>query len=186
MLLFVARVTIAPRSYVHEPNELSATDTASAPRSWSAHGREEKPQGNPREEETLQWQWWLETSPSSYHTGDLVLLSFGRQGGLGQMTLQLGRKLAGGAKWWMTAAFRAGGACVDFGMLRWWLGLCHRATCSRDWQRVQPAEHRSVPAICASLRRARNLNFKCRISTVTRSPGNYRARNICENHLVTF
>ena len=95
LLLFIACVAIAPRSYIHEPNELGATDTTSAPRSLCANAREETPLRNPREEETLRWQWWSERSPCSYHTDDSVLLSFGRQGGIGQMTLQLGRKPKG-------------------------------------------------------------------------------------------
>lgn len=36
------------------------------------------------------------------------------------------------------------------------------------------------------IRRAQNLNFKCEILAVTRSPGNCQARNVCENNLVMF
>lgn len=84
-LLFIASVTIAPRSYIHERNELGATGTTSAPRSLRANAREEKPLGNPRAKRRLHWQRWSEWSPCSYHTD-------GRQGGIGQTTVQLGRK----------------------------------------------------------------------------------------------
>lgn len=51
LLLFIACVTIAFRSYIHDPNELGAIDTTSAPRSLLANSREEKLLENPRKRE---------------------------------------------------------------------------------------------------------------------------------------
>lgn len=55
MATFIACVTIAPRSYVREPNELGATGTTSALRSFGATGREEELLGNPRENMSQCW-----------------------------------------------------------------------------------------------------------------------------------
>lgn len=123
LLLFIACVTVAPRSYIPEPNELGATDTTFAPRSLRANGREEKLLGNPREEKTLHWQRWPERSPCSYHTDNSVLLSFGRQGGIGQVTLQLGRKPKD-ADWRSKVG--------DDGCLQSWWSLCWFG--DADWE----------------------------------------------------
>jgi len=85
------------------------------------------------------------------------------------------------------AALRADGTCVGFGMLneRRWLGLCRQTTRDRDRGCVQRSTGLLLQPV-HPLRRAQNLNFRCQMSAVTRSPENYEARNICENHLVTF
>lgn len=58
-----------------------------------------------------------------------------------------------------------------------WLGFHQDPSCAQPALLLQSVH---------PLGRACNLNFKCQMSTVTGSPGNYLARNICENNSVMF
>lgn len=88
LLLFIACAAVAPRSYIPEPNELGPTDTTFAPRSLRERKSCWGTPGKRRLCTDRDGQSW----PCSNHTDNSVLLSFGRQGGIGQVTLQLGRK----------------------------------------------------------------------------------------------
>lgn len=117
LLLFIACVAVAPRSYIPEPNELGPTDTTFAPRSlrerrscWGTPGKRRLCTGRDGQRDDR-----VQTT--------LIIRSFsalaGKEG-LGRWPCSLGespKTQTGEAKWAMMVAFRADGACVDLGML---------------------------------------------------------------------